>query len=127
MNTGNRLSCRQSNVCQEGTLDGDISRTLDAPGWSLPDSLFLPHHNQRAIRFSKPDVVVPIHHQPIVGTVILIASAFMSIADCVRDHVSGGGNEVANQAKPRVAVPECSPACQSRSGAAVRSLPGVLR
>lgn len=74
----------------------------------LLDRLFRPHHDQRAIKFRKPDVVVPIYREPIVGTFILSAPTSRLSADGARDQVSGGGNEVANQAKFRVAVPDIS-------------------
>ena len=75
---------------------------------SLLDHLFRPHNYERAIWFCKPYVVITVHRKSIVGTIILIASAFMLNTDFFRDHLSSGGNEVANQAKLRVAVPDVS-------------------
>src|SRR6266487_2357796 len=82
-------------------LSQTVSASKQWANRSLLDRLFRPHYKQRAIWFCKPYVVITIHRKSIVGTVMLIT-------DCFRDHVSGGGNEVANQVKFRVAVPDVS-------------------
>src|SRR6184192_3263547 len=89
-------------------LSQTVSASKQWAGRSLLYSLIRPHYKQRAIWFCKPYVVITIHRKSIVGTVMLIASTFMLIAYCFRDYLSSGGNEVTNQVKLRVAVPDIS-------------------
>src|SRR6266700_3139417 len=77
-------------------------------GRSSLDRLFRPQHNLSTIGESIPHVVIAIHRQSIIGTVLSIASAAMLTVDGFRDQVSIGGNEVANQSKFRIAIPDIS-------------------